>query len=111
MDPIEYASNYLQQVLLESLDWPTDRPWAHVLKRLDSIADVAATADDDHPRMRAVQVARRAVEQQLSRLTNDPVASDIDSADREILSQAISSALNHLTEEVGRIRAARPTPE
>jgi hypothetical protein len=111
MDPVEYASNFLQQVLLESLDWPAERPWAHIVRRLDSIADVTATDDDSHPRMRAVQVARRAVEQELSRLTNDPVASDIENADRALLSQAISSALNHLTEEVGRLRAARPTPQ
>lgn len=111
MDPIEYASNFLQQVLLESLDWPSDRPWAYILRRLDSIAGVAATDADDHPRMRAVLVARRAVEQELSKLTSDPVASDIEVAERATLSQAISQALNHLTEEVGRLRAARPTPQ
>jgi hypothetical protein len=111
MDPVEYASNFLQQVLLESLDWPADRPWAYILRRLDNIADVAATTEEANPRMRAVQVARRAVEQELSIMTNDPVASDIETADRAQLSQAISRALNHLTEEVGRLRAARPAPQ
>ncbi len=111
MDPVEYASNFLQQVLLESLDWPVDRTWAYVLRRLDQIADVAATTTDAHPRMHAVQVARRAVEQELSRLTHDPVASDVETADRALLSQAISGALNHLTEEVGRLRAGRPQPQ
>lgn len=110
MDPVELASSYLQQVLLESLDWPADRAWAHVLRRLDSIAAVHASDDDSTPRMRAVHVARRAIEQELATITRDPDAASIEDADRTNLSQAVSAAINRLTEEVGRLRAARPTP-
>lgn len=110
MDPTEYALNYLEQMVLEKIDWPANDTWSYILRRLESIADVPPGADLDHPRRRGLMFAQAALENEHAALTKSSSSAAISEANTDLLSAALQKAVNHLTEEAAKIRAARHNP-
>lgn len=110
MDPAEYALNYLEQMIIENIDWPATDTWSYILRRLDALAAVPPGADPDHPRRRGLMFAQAALENEIAAASGSSSTAAVSAADTHQLSAALQRAVNRLTEDVGKIRAARSNP-